>query len=79
MDFVNQYMILITGLGGHNANFGSGLFSYHADRGLYYIRGILSNKDLPDKTLTAFTDLADYIPWIDSEKKKVENEVVISK
>lgn len=59
-------ILVITGLGARVANIGSGLF--FLDAGLYFIRGILSTKD-EGSGLATFTDLAQYVNWINDVKK----------
>lgn len=68
-------MTMITGLGARSSNIGCGLFFLDANTGLYYVQGILSNKDPSGTSLAAFTDLAQYIDWINNVKKKVESDL----
>ncbi|KAK7572096.1 hypothetical protein V9T40_014568 [Parthenolecanium corni] len=57
-----------TGLGARSSNIGCGLFFLDANTGLYYVQGILSNKDPSGTSLAAFTDLAQYIDWINNRE-----------
>lgn len=53
-----------TGPGARSGDSGGGLLFMDKVTGLYYLRGIVSNKDLSGSSIATFTDVAQYMAWI---------------
>lgn len=71
-------MVFITGApaGARQGNSGGGLMFRDPNTNLYYLQGILSVTD-QTQPAAAFTNVAQFINWINDIKKQVEKEVLI--
>lgn len=69
-------MVFVIGAGARQGDSGGGLLFRDASTGLYYLQGIVSIKDPTETSIAAFTDVAQYIDWINDIKKQVENEAL---
>ncbi|KAK7572041.1 hypothetical protein V9T40_014513 [Parthenolecanium corni] len=59
-----------TGAGARQGDSGGGLLYRDANTGLYYLQGVVSIKDPTETSIAAFTDVAQYIDWINEIKKQ---------
>lgn len=66
------------GAGARPGDSGGGFVFRDPNSGLYYLRGIVSNKDgtvgPKETSIAAFTDVAQYVKWIYDIRIHIENE-----
>lgn len=77
-------MLSIIGAGARPGDSGGGLLFRNTESygGLYYLRGIVSNKDgtigEKETSIAAFTDVAQYVTWIYEKRTQIDNEELLS-